>query len=316
MAVLFVYVFTARVSYLALSGAQRVSGGWVCWSVYPAAWVKVRKDSAVSFNHGLNSWIRGLLSIRDFRHFHDWEQLNFHNDHRFPDYGPYYLMYQLRWPYYDWLELVQIQHGSWASCWPTFELFSFVPEFKNDKIPNSLYMSGGRGELFIYILHLFLSSKIAKPKLLCVQWEGKASCSAFQLLFLSDCGLDIGQYPHIRTGMRPGHYFSNSSRPVSLISQCISINVTAQMITTCLWPPDSSHVQNEKISNSLCLGGGVLTYSPTFVPQLKNDKIPNPLCLVGVGFSHLVICGNHLEPQFGGASLMLSLQCSYEQAPF
>ena len=41
ISVLFLYVFLARVHFLALTKAQKVSGGWVCWSVSTALWIQV-----------------------------------------------------------------------------------------------------------------------------------------------------------------------------------------------------------------------------------------------------------------------------------
>ena len=42
IAVLFIYVFVSRVHFIVLTKAQEVDGGWVCWSVYPTVWAKVR----------------------------------------------------------------------------------------------------------------------------------------------------------------------------------------------------------------------------------------------------------------------------------
>lgn len=43
--VLFLYVFVSRIHFIVLTKAQEVDGGWVCWSVYPTAWAKVRITS-------------------------------------------------------------------------------------------------------------------------------------------------------------------------------------------------------------------------------------------------------------------------------
>ena len=69
-------------------------------------------------------------------------------------YGPRSLVYQLRGLYYDGLQLIcvlQIQKAAmrWCRLWAgrLLSFFpTFVPEFKNDKIPNSLCSVGwGRG---------------------------------------------------------------------------------------------------------------------------------------------------------------------------